>query len=395
MIQEELKISIKETFPKITTPEHLLSLMKMVYCTLYASTCNTDMFSLKTLLFMAFNKQNMYCEFEIPKKNGGFRKISSPIPQLKAYQEIINIILQSVFIPHKNAFGFIPGKSIVDNAKRHVGRRYVYNIDLESFFPSINFRRVKTVLSLPPFNLFGEKEELAYIIANICCAGKDRNDSKGFLPQGAPTSPTITNIICQRLDRKLSILAKKNKAIYSRYADDITFSSNNDMFNEDFFQKLKSIIIYEENFKINEKKIRLQDFSMRQEVTGIIVNKKTNLPPNYIDNLRFWLFLWEKFGKVKATNRFHKDYHNEKGFLKYRARKPKMEMVIRGKLDFLSMVRGSNDELYVKLKNKFLILTHNKKIIMDKKPLTSSPDILTILKIWQKKGINDAINLLK
>lgn len=394
MIEEELKNEIKEVFPQVTNTSQLVLMMEILYKVLYPNSVTRIKISERTIRFLAFKKKNRYKKFEIAKKSGGSRAISAPIYSLKVYQFLINVILQSVFEPNRNAFGFIPGKSIVDNAKMHIGKKYVYNIDLEAFFPSIHFRRVKTVLGLSPFNLINEREELAFLIANLCCEKENEDDEKGYLPQGAPTSPTITNIICQRLDRKLSKLAKKNKATYTRYADDITFSSDTNIFNEIFYQKLLIIIEFEERFKINEKKVRLQNYSIRQEVTGVIVNRKPNLSGYYIDNLRFWIFLWEKFGYEKALARFNKDYNREKGFSKYAGTIPTMIAVVRGKLDFLGMVKGRNDSVYINLKDKISKLLSATAIDNNiKSDKYSELDIEEILNIWLNEGIENAASI--
>lgn len=392
MIDPEIRSAIKKIFPQITNAKQLAVLMEIIYRTLYPTSKTRINISENTLRFLAFKKTDRYRRFEVPKKSGGVRLISSPIYSLKVYQSLLNVILQSVFTAHRSSYGFLYGKSIADNAKNHIGKKYVYNIDLENFFPSIQFRRVKTVLGIEPFNLNGEKEELAFLIANLCCEKESDNDSKGFLPQGAPTSPILTNIISQRLDRKLLKIAKKNKAIYTRYADDITFSCDNNIFNDDFFSDLRTIVEGQENFKINEKKVRLQDYSSRQEVTGIIVNKKSNLSGNYVDNLRFWIFLWERFGYEKTLMRFSKDYSKEKGFRRNKGSLPSMVSVIEGKLNFLGMIRGANDSLYLSLKNKFLILnSQNQHLSAQEKEI---PNILLILQKWKEKGIDHVINLI-
>ena len=190
----------------------------------------------------------------------------------------------------------MPGRSIADNARRHVRRRHILNVDLKDFFPSTSFRRVKTVLELEPFALTGPREELAFLIANLCC-------DAGRLPQGAPTSPTLTNVVCQRLDRRLTRLARQHHAVYSRYADDLTFSSNHAPLAEPFENELR-VIIQDEGYRVNEKKLRRRSCYERQEVTGLIVNDKVNVRRRFIKDLRYRLHVWERFGLEKAQADF-------------------------------------------------------------------------------------------
>ena len=121
------------------------------------------------------------------------------------------------------------------------------------------------------------------------------------LPQGSPSSPILTNIVCQSLDRKLYRLAKEYKLHYSRYADDITFSGNCNVFqrNGEFLCKLRQII-EQQNFTINEKKTRLQKKSQRQEVTGLVVSERVNVPRQYVRSLDNLLYIWERYGEANA-----------------------------------------------------------------------------------------------
>lgn len=308
------------------------------------------------------NINQKYIIFEIPKKTGGKRTITAPDKFLKKIQRRINLLLSLFFEPKPAAHGFLENRSIVTNAKIHVGKKYVLNVDLKDFFPSIHFGRIKAVLQLPIFwikekelkewcnidieslSKFGLKPEFAQIIANFCCF-----ESK--LPQGAPTSPIVTNIVSQRLDNKLVKLAKEYHCFYTRYADDITFSCNKNRFKEDFMKKLDDII-KSEGFIINEKKTRIQNKKVtRQEVTGITVNEKLNLQRNYIRKLRATLSNWDKYGYERAKSKFESYYPMEKGFLRNKTIPP-MESVLDGKIMFLGMVRGNDDTLYLKYKNK-------------------------------------------
>ena len=323
------------------------------------------------------NRIDCYIPFIIKKKSGQNRTIHAPNKGLKEFQKALNIIFQCLHEPHNAATGFVIGKSIVDNAKCHVGQNYVYNIDLKDFFPSVDRSRVWGRLLVPPFNLGTtvERKNIANFIATLCCTHmeverfKEGNWIKvttSVLPQGAPTSPTLTNIICEKLDKRLSGVAKRFGLNYTRYADDITFSSkhNNYEVSETIFEKIfvsgssfdREVrkIINEQNFHIKESKVRLQKRGYRQEVTGLVVNDKINVTRRYVKQLRQWLYFWEQFGYEKAYTFFLNGYLADKGHIK--SEKPNMAMVVEGKLLYLKMVKGEKDGTYLKLKERFDLL---------------------------------------
>lgn len=307
-----------------------------------------------------------YRTFTIKKKSGKLRTISAPVKTLKTIQTCLNEVFQVFYEPTDNAFGFVPKRSIADGAKRHVNRRYVYNIDLKDFFDTIELYRVKAILANPPIRLEDKKgngQSLPFIIANLCCHPKEvtRFDKDGnsktcirpVLPQGAPTSPILTNMVCRNLDRSLNWLAKKYQAIYTRYADDITFSSDRNIFKDDssFIKEVKKIIETEQGFKINDEKTRLQSDRYRQEVTGLVVNEKVNVVKRFVKQVRMWLYLWETYGYDKAYACFLHDYIADKGHVKHKT--AKMENVISGKLDYLKMVVGKDTPMFQKLNQRF------------------------------------------
>jgi len=347
---------------------------------------------LKQLTYYADYRRcnNRYQTFFIKKKSGGNRQINAPADTLNYILRSLNYVLQCVFEPHKAATGFVPGKSIVDNAKLHIDKPYVFNIDLKDFFPSIELYRVKAIFKLPPFNLNEEKEPLSFFLANLVChpmeverlnkLGEWVKVIKPVLPQGAPTSPTITNIIANRLDRRLTGLAKRFNVAYSRYADDITFSSNKNIFyDQGVFIKEMERIISVESFTINSKKVRLQNQAFRQEVTGLIVNEKVNVRKRYIKQIRMWLYLWEKYGIVVANEKFINDYKTDKGHVKKGI--PDIVNVLDGKLEYLKMVKGEKDPTYQKLLKRFERLRNSQD------PLNN------VLETWENEGIEKAMDL--
>jgi RNA-directed DNA polymerase len=229
---------------------------------------------------------------------------------------------------------------------------------------------------------------IANTIAALCCTemeverksstGEWEKVTRNVLPQGAPTSPIITNMVCQKLDFLLTGVAKRFGLTYSRYADDITFSSMHNVYQpESAFIKELHRIIAEQKFHVKESKTRLQKRGFRQEVTGLIVNENINVPQRYIKQLRMWLYHWERYGYDRAEGFFLQQYYADKGHVK--SEKPSMASVIAGKLDYLRMVKGAENELYLKLKSRFDLL------------IGFEDPIDQVLNVWKTNGIEQAM----
>lgn len=233
-----------------------------------------------------------YKIFQIPKRTGGTRTIQAPEDALKLLQRKLSDLLQDCLDEinaAKNkkdliAHGFKRRRSIVSNARRHRNRRYVFNVDLETFFPSINFGRVRGFL-IKDRN-FALHPSLATLIAQIACYNN-------ALPQGSPCSPVISNLIGHLLDMHLVRLAARVGCTYSRYADDLTFSTNKKTFpaevavnsgtNSHLWSPGSSLqrLVTRSGFTINASKTRMQYRTSRQDVTGLVVNKKINIRSEY------------------------------------------------------------------------------------------------------------------
>ena len=292
-------------------------------------------------------KSSRYTVFDIPKRAGGVRTISAPATALKIIQRKLNQVLLQVYSPKPCVHSFLLDRSIVSNAQVHSPKRNVLSIDLEDFFPSINFGRVRGLFMGKPYNLC---PTVSTILAQICCF-----DNK--LPQGAPTSPIITNMLCAQMDSQLMAIAKVCKCDYTRYADDITFSTNlrsfpaalvtlNSSGQVEVGTELEQIIT-QNGFKINTSKIRLRGKNLRQQVTGITVNKFPNVKRKLVRQIRAMLHAWEKFGIEAAQEEFHKQYDK-----KHRSewkKNPSFKRVVKGKIEYLRMVRGKNDPIYLSL----------------------------------------------
>lgn len=361
-VELEKVLEIKQKFSLIESKRDFVDYFNFCHRTLYGE--KKKPINLKQLTYFADSEKCLkrYISFDVPKKSGGSRHINTPVEGLKNILKVLNVILQCIYEPNKYANGFVLNKSIVTNAQLHIKKHYVYNIDLKDFFHSFDRNRVKMTLIKELFNFNGEKEKIAFLIASLCTHPLliEDGSTKIVLPQGSPTSPTLTNILCITLDRRLNGLAKKFGADYSRYADDITFSSQHNIFeNASFQRELKRIIEVDQSLIINNKKTRLQKTGFRKEVTGLNVNEKVNVQKRWIKQIRMWLYYWERYGYPRAQHIFSNDYRKDKSYkMIYQ---PELLNVLKGKIDFIKMVKGEQDSTYVKLNSRLENLTSPSK----------------------------------
>ena len=267
--------------------------------------------------YLLYNIQiaNLYTSFTIPKKNGGERIIHAPKKELKFLQKKLANVLWECYLESieskskgKNfktpvlSHAFEKGKSIITNSQIHRNKKYILNIDLKNFFDSFNFGRVRGFFIKD--RDFAVTPEIATVIAQIACY-QDK------LPQGAPSSPIITNLITRILDYRIVKIAKKYRFTYSRYADDMTFSTNRELNSnklragkelDNFLTELEELII-SSGFEINPKKTRLSNNMQRQEVTGLVVNKKINVKREYVKNTRAMAFQLYKDGAFEIDKK--------------------------------------------------------------------------------------------
>ena len=276
----------------------------------------------KTLSYILYKLQNneKYYQFKISKKSGGYRTINAPLNKLKKLQKCLTNLLTNCinelnsdqkYAPFSHAF--TKERSIATNAKLHKNKRWVLNFDIHDFFGNINYGRVRGIL-IKDRN-FQLDPKVATLIAQIACY-------KNTLPQGSPVSPILSNIVTRPLDLRLIRLAKKYGFIYSRYADDITFSSNK----KDLQLKLASIsennkwkisseisnLLEESDFKINHEKTRLQYNKNRQTVTGLVVNKRINVPREYRKTIRSMVHKLVTTGSFSIPQDFNAGSNNNK-----------------------------------------------------------------------------------
>lgn len=282
-----------------------------------------------------------YKTFSIPKKSGGERQIAMPLRGLALSQDRLAPLLKHVYNPGPHVKAFVKGSSFVSNAAYHYNQRWILNIDLRDFFASITFARVRGIFIS---KLFGFNPRVSTILARICTF-------EGSLPQGASTSPILANIIANSLDRKFLEIARSEKIKYSRYSDDITFSSSKKVIPKkivkDFFDtedgreitlgdQLKDAV-RTSGFLINDQKTRLMMPNNRQVVTGLTVNERVNVRRSDISRLRMIIFSVKKVGFHEAA----------KTWLSGDEQQLKKHIV--GWLAHIKQVRGASDPVLAKL----------------------------------------------
>lgn len=257
-----------------------------------------------------------YKYFAIKKRRGGLRRIMSPYNELRDVQTWIKEnILDKIELPNC-VKAFVKGRNIMENAKMHEGRKYILKVDITNFFESIGVRQVYVA-----FRKMGYDRSVAAWLANLCTAKiedykyeqledqeeiqKLFNDlyhkSEPFLVQGAPTSPGLANIICNRMDKRMMGLANKHGFTYSRYADDMTFSADK----KDRLPKVSMIrkIVETEGFHLNEEKIELLHEGNRQIVTGLLVDNHVRVPGRYKKDIKRHIHFCLKYG---GREHFHR-----------------------------------------------------------------------------------------
>ncbi len=284
----------------------------------------------------------IYKQFGIKKSKGGIREIASPDGQLKVIQRRLNYYLQAYYLCIKPAevHGFVIHPkylgeycNIVANAQPHTRKKHVLNIDLQDFFPSITARQVRDLFTSTLF-------EFDYQVSTALSLLTTYNSK---LPTGAPTSPVISNFICLPLDSELKAFAKENRLTFTRYADDLTFSSDNEITKDNLSDI--SNIIQQHGFRINEKKLRFKSSSRKQTVTGLVVNEKVNIDRKLLKKVRAMIHDLTTNGLEQAAKHHFglTDSCDENIMGKFLQR-------IKGYINLIGQVRGLNDPMYLKFK---------------------------------------------
>lgn len=260
--------------------------------------------------------------------------ISAPDERLKSLQRKLADKLNKLYRPRHPVHGFVAQRSVKTNALAHLQRRFVVNLDLKDFFPTISENRVEGMLSS-----LGIAPRVAEIIARICCNNR-------HLPQGAPSSPVLSNMICFRLDKNLMELAKETRCIYTRYADDITFSNHQPpialfetklpqagRFLPDLFVPQLRAVVQQNGFVMNPDKAHYADRHSRRIVTGLKINELLNVDRRYVRNIRAALHSIEKLGVKDADIKFRAKHGGKSNLAAH----------LRGKLSFLTHIKGQSD----------------------------------------------------
>jgi RNA-directed DNA polymerase len=345
-------------------------------------------------ILYGIEERKKYKIFEIQKKTSKKREISSPPKNIAILQSKLNSIFKLLYKRKYCVHGFTKKKNIKSNAKKHASKLHLVNIDLEDFFPSIHLWRIRGSLMSKPFTI---EYEAANVIAQICC----RDD--GILPQGGVTSPIISNIICGPLDNALMAFASNNRSFYTRYADDITFSTSS-------FHLPKNIASVEKNgmvtlgdelisiidrhkFKINFNKVRYASPILRQDVTGLTVNEFPNIQRSYIRTITGALNAWEKYGYPMAHRKYLRKYQQ-----RYNSGID-LDNVIKGKISFVKMVLGKNSPIFRKLAKRYNKLSSGKISIVSihelkPYPLRGNPPKSQVWNKWFRR-YKDSILLLE
>ncbi len=342
-----------------------------------------------------------YKEFTIPKKSGGSRRICAPrVALLKLQQDILGL-LESDYRPRAHVHGFVGGRqrSIVSNARQHVGKRWVLNIDLEDYFETIHFGRVRGRLMAPPYDY---PEEIAQFVAHIACFQTEKEvdgsvRTTHVLMPGGALSPILANIVSDKLDAELARFCRQLGCTYTRYADDISISSNRRTFpapigrfanpdNHDEFILSDTFqqMIEDNGFRVNHTKTRLLGHAFQQDVTGLVVNEKVNVKRRFVRNVRAMLHDWEFNGYATASGRHFNEKRPDRGRLPEQEAS-NFEWVVRGKVEFIRQVKGSTDQVFRSLATRFNALCSGQQFSI---PLVEDNDVLNAA-VWYLENDTD------
>lgn len=286
---------------------------------------------IRSVNVISHSPENFYRKFHIPKRKGGTREINAPYPSLLTLQRIILDKIQPYLKIHESCFSYRKNVSFIDNAAHHLGSKEILSLDIEDFFGNISRQKVFNILSLSGFNN-RLSNEITYLVTY--------QDS---LPQGAPTSPLISNAIFYKIDERLSKLSKKLNLKYSRYADDITFSGEKIPSN---LPKYIGAILLQHGFSLNKGKTTLKNEMAKKIITGVsITSGKLMVPRAFKRKLRADIHRFEKNNYV-ISSPFD----------------PMLYERLIGKLNFILQIEPENN--YAIEKVKTILKQYKKNILM-------------------------------
>jgi len=291
--------------------------------------------------YILTRKDSFYRNFKVKKKSGGYRNVNEPLNQLFSIQKEFSLFFLINRKNNDHSHGFELNKSIISNANKHVNKKIVLNIDLENFFSNISSSRIIDLL-IENFNV---SEIEAIKIADLLTY-------KDSLPQGSPSSPIISNFICEKLDFELYKYCKRFNITYTRYADDMSFSFSFNKLPKLHVQNIISII--EQNqFKINKKKYRYYHRNTRQIVTGLVVNDKVNVKREFYKNLRAVLNNWKLKGFLETQLKFNERYGEDKNF----------QLTVKGWINFFGQVKGNKNPKFLFFQEQYKKLSEELETI--------------------------------
>ena len=269
------------------------------------------------------------------------REITAPRREYKDLLRELNLELKNYYNPPEFVHGFIDKRSIKSNATPHLSKLKILKIDLSDFFNTIKTEKVTKLFKDLETSL---SDEIANKLSRFC-------SFENKTPQGFPTSPVISNLIFKKLDFELLEIAQKYSLIYTRYADDMVFSSDNPQIPSEVFNSI-SELIFSSGFKINQEKIKYKGKHRCQIITGLIVNDRLSLKRNYRRNIRAILYNWEKEGYEATQERYSDTYKRNR-----RAGKPAFIHSLRGKIEFVGFIYGKESKIYSDYRSKLDLLS--------------------------------------
>jgi len=281
------------------------------------------------------NIENYYRSYPIKKSSGKLRWIDAPQDLLKKYQKNILERLLYQFRAHESAVGFVKYVSVKDGAAKHLGNKVVLCIDVHDFFGSLSLYQVYAAFGYMLTKISKDIKGFSYDKGDLELLVK-LTTYKGHVPQGAPTSPALANIICRQMDRELQAIADKNNLIYTRYADDISFSHANKSFKiTKILEQSKTVLNYY-GLKLNRKKTRVLRPHKRMCITGVVINEKLSVPKYVWRNVRAQLH-----NLIKHKNQLS----------------PEEQQKLRGKIEWIGMFRPQLKTSYLEQLGKVTLQT--------------------------------------
>lgn len=308
-----------------------------------ADLLEIDLNELARWTFVLRDERRYRC-FEIAKRAGGTREIAAPMRPLKELQRRLAGHLQGWYSPSSHVTGYVRGRGPKPNAEPHRRQEWVLRVDLAGFFPSIHLGRVRGMFMAKPFS-FGR--DAAVVLAQLCCLRR-------ALPQGAPTSPIISNIICRSMDREIAKLAASERCYFTRYADDLTFSTDRTHFPASlaYVKGTRALVgsnleraINGSGFTVNDDKTRLVRRWQRQRVTGFVINDRLNVPREYVREIRAVLYIWKRYGRIDAEASFA----HAAGPVNRPVQRIDFQASIRSRIQHVGSTKGWADPVYRQL----------------------------------------------